>query len=230
MIQKRSIKKFMIYLFVLMSLTVFWLINHNGSNNVSPLTWLRTHQEVVATDFANQANEYLIEQEFHMPLILQTDERWYYEPYGDEIKDNFMGINGCAIASLAMVGSYWQNRYIEPVEIARWADKNYYLREQGTTWDIFSEYANAIGMQAHDLANNFEAVKYYLNLGYPVIISVKPGFFTEVGHIMVLAQSLEGDIVVYDPNDSPEKFHYREIFSEELFQQESLNYWVFKYS
>lgn len=42
---------------------------------------------------------------------------------------------------------------------------------------------------------------------------------------MILAQSFEENIVDYIANESAEKFHCFEIYSEELLQQKKLNYW-----
>ena len=63
--------------------------------------------------------------------------------------------------------------------------------------------------------------------GFPVIVSVPPGTFTTTGHLMVLALNREGGIQVLDPNDSPDKNHYKKTFSNELLAAEGLNYWCF---
>lgn len=127
-----------------------------------------------------------------------------------------------------MVGSYWQNRYIEPVEILGWAQNHYYLPGQGTMWGIFSDYAHAIGMTSQDLGNDFATAKQFAASGYPVLVSVKAGYFTDIGHIMVLMADATGEIIVYDPNDAPEKRHYAQTFSDELFLNEAINYWVYQ--
>ena len=44
---------------------------------------------------------------------------------------------------------------------------------------------------------------------------------------MVLALNREGGIQVLDPNDSPDKNHYKKTFSNELLAAEGLNYLCF---
>lgn len=226
MIKKR--RQRLVVVLALVGILVFWFGHKNDWLAVSPLTQLRHHENVVAVDFVEEANQKLAQTGRHMPLILQTDERWYYEAYGRESEDNYLGVNGCALAAVAMVGSYWQERLIEPVELLNWAQNDYYLPGQGTMWRIFSDYAHAIGLLSHDLGNDFATAKYYMTLGYPVLVSVKPGFFTDVGHIMVLMADEHGNTLVFDPNDSPDKRHYGQTFSDDLFLNEGINYWVYQ--
>jgi hypothetical protein len=44
---------------------------------------------------------------------------------------------------------------------------------------------------------------------------------------MVLMMNDQGQIIVLDPNDSPEKNYYQQVFSDETFQQEGIAYWAF---
>lgn len=224
--QKRRKKR--PYFLLLLLAAGGWLFIKNSVPTLSPFDWFNHKDSVVEVAFVREVNQHLEMTQGGMPLILQKDERWYYEAYGTENSNNYMGVNGCALASLAMMGSFWQERYIEPVEILGWAQNNYYLSGQGTTWRIFNDYAHAIGMTSQDLGNDFATAKNFMTLGYPVIVSVKPGYFTEVGHIMVLRADAAGDIVVYDPNDSPDKRHYAQTFSDELLLNESINYWVYQ--
>lgn len=226
--RKKQRRHYALYWLILLGLGVTWLGLSNNFMTVSPLARLRNQSQVLEADFVTEANQQLASAQTQMPLILQTDERWFYESYGTGEQDNFLGVNGCALASLAMVGSYWQNRYIEPVEILSWAQNHYYSPGQGTMWRIFSDYADAIGMTSQDLGNDFATAKQFATSGYPVIVSVKAGYFTEVGHIMVLMADATGEIVVYDPNDAPEKRHYAQTFPDELFLIEAINYWVYQ--
>lgn len=67
-----------------------------------------------------------------------------------------------------------------------------------------------------------------LKEGHPVIISVKPGYFTTTGHIMVISGVDEkGDFWINDPNDSEEKSHSKRTFTAEEVMNEALNFWAF---
>lgn len=226
--RKKQGSYYFYYLFALLGMIVLWLGSNSQWLSVSPLQRLSHQAFVVEEKFVEEANQHISDRGHDIPLILQTDERWYYEAYGTNDSDNFMGNNGCALASLAMVGSYWQNRLIEPVEILSWAQNNYYLTGQGTMWSIFNDYAHAIGMISQDLGNDFATAKQFMMLGYPVLVSVKPGDFTEVGHIMVLMADEKGEVFVFDPNDSPTKQHYAKTYTDDLILAQAINYWVFQ--
>ena len=55
-------------------------------------------------------------------------------------------------------------------------------------------------------------VANYLAVGQPVIVSVTSGDFTDTGHIMVLAAMQDENVVVLDPNDTPEKTLFNVLF------------------
>lgn len=45
---------------------------------------------------------------------------------------------------------------------------------------------------------------------------------------MLLMSDENGEIVVYDPNETPEKTQYQQHFSDEKNMQEGINYWVYR--
>ena len=66
-----------------------------------------------------------------------------------------------------------------------------------------------------------------LNEGQVVIASVSPGFFTEVGHIIVIRGYQNGFVYVNDPNDDIEKMHSLQAIPESTLIEEGINYWSF---
>lgn len=44
---------------------------------------------------------------------------------------------------------------------------------------------------------------------------------------MVLAMNQSEEIVVFDPNDNPEKNHYQTTFADENFRQEAISFWTY---
>jgi hypothetical protein len=185
--------------------------------------------ELLSKNFSAQANQTLQAEmaNQYVPLILQRDERWGKKVYGSGEKSNTFADNGCAIASLAMIDSFWSKDTPTPDKILDWAGNQFFLPGQGTSWQIFPQFAEHFGYQFLDLGNSFDAAYKKMEQGMPVIISVQPGTFTTTGHLMVLALTEEGTIQVLDPNDSPEKAHYKKTFSKEVFEAEGLNYWCF---
>lgn len=176
--------------------------------------------------FGKEANDFLAQENFTMPLFLQNDPKWADKTYGTGEDENTMAINGCAIVSLAMILSYWQEETVTPLEILDWAGNDYFVTGQGTSWQIFEDFAHEYGLNYYGLSSYYEA-KEVVKSGKPVVVSVRPGTFTEVGHIMVLEMNDQGEVVVFDPNDDPEKNHYQVEFDDEVFIDESLAFWSY---
>lgn len=184
------------------------------------------NEEMDFIAFGKEANDFLIQENFTMPLFLQNDPKWADKTYGIGEDENTMAINGCAIVSLAMILSYWQEETVTPLEILDWAGNDYFVTGQGTSWQIFEDFAHEYGLNYYGLSSYYEA-KEVVKSGKPVVVSVRPGTFTEVGHIMVLEMNDQGEVVVFDPNDDPEKNHYQVEFDDEVFIDESLAFWSY---
>lgn len=188
-------------------------------------------EKVKKLTYTEQVNEQLSKGEFanRMPitLLLQTDDKWKETPYGMGNPDgNTLGINGCAILSLAMVSSFLDNKQYTPQDILNWAKNDYYIEGEGTAWSAFSDFAMEKGYQFEDLETDITAVEEHLKQKHPVIISVKPGLFTETGHIMVLSGTNNGKFWVNDPNDSETKGHSKKEFTADELMNEAVNFWV----
>lgn len=192
---------------------------------------VKPSEEVKQLSYTEQINQDLDAGKFsnRMPvhLLLQTDDRWKELAYGLGNPDgNTIGINGCAIVSLAMVSSYLDHKDYTPQDILNWSKNDYYLEGQGTTWSVFSDFATMKGYQFQDLETDITAVEEQLKQNHPVIISVKPGMFTETGHIMVLTGTNEGKFWLNDPNDSEAKGHSKKAFTGDELLNEALNFWT----
>ncbi|MBO0477149.1 C39 family peptidase [Vagococcus sp. DIV0080] len=195
-----------------------------------------TEKKVIETSYVDQINDRINKQQFsnrlNIPLILQTDKKWANTFYGSDssdVENNTIKINGCALVSLAMISSYLDNKNRTPLDILFWSGDAYFIENQGTSWNIFSDFSVANGYQMINLGTDFEAVKEQLLLGNPVIISVKPGKFTKVGHIMILSgyDSSQNTFWLNDPNDSEEKQHSTTPFSQGDLESEVVNFWSF---
>ncbi|WP_430606805.1 hypothetical protein IGJ55_003093 [Enterococcus sp. AZ170] len=188
-------------------------------------------EKVKKLTYTEQVNEDLRQGKFvnRMPieLLLQTDDKWKATPYGmGNLDGNTLEINGCAILSLAMVSSFLDNKQYTPQDILNWSKNDYYLEGEGTAWSAFSDFAMAKGYQFEDLETDITAVEEQLKQNHPVIISVKPGLFTETGHIMVLTGTNNGKFWLNDPNDSEIKGHSKKEFTADELMNEALNFWA----
>ncbi len=196
---------------------------------------LLVKKKEVKKSYLEEVNEQITAKKFNnrltVPLILQTDKQWKSVYYGVEDGDpiqNTLEINGCAIASLAMVSSYLDNKEKTPVDVLDWSGNRFFSEDQGTSWNIFSAYAEAMTYQFSDLEDNIEQVKIHLKEGHPVVISVKPGYFTEIGHIMVLTGYNEEKNTFWlnNPSDTSKKGHTIKEFKADFLQKEAVRYWA----
>lgn len=166
-----------------------------------------------------------------VPLIIQTDEPWRDAFYGEEGGNsltNTLAINGCALTALAMVSSFIENKEISPIDILEWSGNRYFTEENGTAWHIFHDYALAKDYTWIDLEDKVDAAKKELQAGHAVIVSVKQGYFTEVGHVMVLTgyDPESNTFWINNPSDNEEKKHTSKAFTEEELTKEALRYWT----
>ncbi|MDO4270122.1 MAG: papain-like cysteine protease family protein [Eubacteriales bacterium] len=133
-----------------------------------------------------------------VPLLLQWDARWGYQPYGEST----VAVSGCAPACLAMAASYLTgNAQITPYSVAQYAaEQGYYVPGEGTSWDLLHTGARAFGVAAEELSLGKEQIDAALDAGHPVICSMLPGDFTTSGHFIVLYGRTADGYAVRDPN------------------------------
>ncbi|MDY4670265.1 MAG: C39 family peptidase [Oliverpabstia sp.] len=136
-----------------------------------------------------------------IPLFIQWDERWGYESYGS----NLVGIAGCGPTCLSMVYSgLTGDASLNPLEMANFSNANgYYISGQGTSWDLMTEGAQALGLTVENGTVDAEYILANLTENTPMICSMYPGDFTYTGHFIVLTGiDPEGKIMVNDPNSN----------------------------
>ena len=132
------------------------------------------------------------------PYYAQYDPRWADTPYG---KEGTIKSAGCGPTSMAMVmKSYGSD--VDPRDTAQWAvDNGYRVYGQGTSWDYFKAIGNTAGLTTNAFTGVDQA-KQYLQLGIPVIGSMRPGTFkrgTSGGHFIVFSGIKGSNVTVNDP-------------------------------
>lgn len=165
-------------------------------------------------------------KQIDIPLILQKDAKWRSIPYGNTTTRQ-LGENGCAIVSLAMVHSALSKSEKTPQDILDWSKQHYYVANQGTSWEIFHEFAQEFNYQFYNFGNDFYTAMQAVQDGDIIIASVNPGYFTETGHILVIRGYQDGRVYVNDPNDDPLKMFSIQGIDEDIFLTEGVNYWSF---
>lgn len=133
-----------------------------------------------------------------MPHIYQIDPAWSELPYaGGTIRKN-----ACGPTSLTMVYVFKTGkRDMTPVDMCALAEAGNYAPTGATEWSFMVNGAASLGLSATQLYKTRDSISQALRAGAPVIASVHPGIFTNVGHYLVLYGIDDADQVhVYDPN------------------------------
>ncbi len=133
-----------------------------------------------------------------VPLLMQWDERWGYTKYAGEL----FGLSGCGPTCLSMVAIYLTgNTSLTPKAMAEFAAENGYVSfKNGTSWTLFSEGAEKLGLKATELPLVEQRIIDNLQAGIPIVSVMGPGDFTTTGHFIVMTGYEDGKIKVNDPN------------------------------
>ncbi len=150
-----------------------------------------------------------------IPHLLQWDERWGYAPYGTSI----VAVSGCGPTCLSMVFSgLTGDKSLTPARMAEYGTEHHYVNEENDTYWIFmSEAGKEWGIRATEKMLKEDDLKKALVDGNPVICSVGPGHFTQIGHFIVLAGYEDGKIIVHDPfsiKNTEKRWEYDEFKDE----------------
>ena len=132
-----------------------------------------------------------------IPLLLQWDERWGYSTYGTSI----IAISGCGPTCMAMVASGLnQDPSITPAKVASFGTQHSYVDEENNTyWSFMREAGASWNLSCYEGLLNEMQVSAELSAGHPIICSVGPGNFTQIGHFIVLTGYENGNVTVNDP-------------------------------
>lgn len=157
-----------------------------------------------------------------IPHLLQWDERWGYQIYGD----NMIAVNGCGPTALSMVVSgLTGDNTVTPYKVAKFAEEQgYYTGESGTSWSLMTDGAQQLGVRGEELGLSREEIFSALENGQPVICSMRPGDFTTTGHFIVLVGVEEGQIRVNDPNSIKRS---EKLWDYETLEHQINNLWAY---
>ena len=147
-----------------------------------------------------------------VPLFLQWDPMWGYEPYGS----GCIGQTGCGPTCLAMAGYYLTgDDSFNPKTMADFAGENhYYASGYGSSWTLISEGGEKLGLTVRELPLVKGKMVNAVESGHPVILALGKGDFTSSGHYIVLTGMEDGAFRVNDPNSR--------VRSEKLWTYEEL--------
>ena len=157
-----------------------------------------------------------------IPLLLQWDERWGYQNYGDSM----LAVNGCGPTALSMViVGLTENKQATPYQVAQYAEKNgYYVEGVGSSWNMMTDVGSYFGIQGSEIPLGKDSIQTELELGHPIICAMRPGDFTTTGHFIVLIGMKDGKICVHDPNS---KKRSEKLWDYETLEGQINNLWSF---
>lgn len=135
----------------------------------------------------------------NLPYYNQGDARWGAKLYGKSgtIKDT-----GCGPTSLAMVvAGLTKNPNITPLTMANWSVANgHRAYHAGSYWSLMTQGGKAFGLKVENVSRKDPArIVEALSNGFPVIVSMGRGHFTNGGHFIVLrGLTDDGKVLVHD--------------------------------
>ena len=156
-----------------------------------------------------------------VPLFLQWDPQWGYLDYGTGV----CGTTGCGPTCLAMAAYYYTgDTQYSPAYMIQFAkDNGYVVPGSGTSWALFNEGVEKLGLSVKELPLSKSSVTKRLDKGEVVVLSMGPGDFTIYGHfILVVGYDADG-LIINDPN-SPTKSQMR--WPYEQIEKQIKNLWA----
>lgn len=132
-----------------------------------------------------------------VPLLMQWDRRWGYNAYGDSM----IGLAGCGPVCLTMAYLYLtEDTSMTPREMADFAYDNGYCTSAGTSWSLWTQGAEKLGLCGEELSLDERAIQCALDEGGVVVCSMRPGDFTTTGHFILIRGYDKKGFYVNDPN------------------------------
>lgn len=129
----------------------------------------------------------------------QSDAQWRDQKYGSDS----IGDYGCGPTAMAMAVSSLSGNLSDPASMARWcAENGYYAAGSGSYHTIVRGVAAGFGLVCDPPDRlTVEELRTQLSGGRIAVALMGPGHFTSTGHFILLrGVTLEGDILVADPN------------------------------
>jgi hypothetical protein len=137
-----------------------------------------------------------------VPLFIQWDKQWGYKDYIGSVG----GLSACGPTCLSMVTYHFtRDPEMTPAYMMDFAEENEYgLKGAGTQWSLFKLGAKKLGLDMKELnadqMTNEAYIAGVLDSGRIIVMNVKPGVFTTVGHYMLIVGYEDGKFKLNDPN------------------------------
>lgn len=138
-----------------------------------------------------------------VPLFIQWDKQWGYLDYAG----NMAGLSACGPTCMAMIMYHFtRDAKYTPAYMMAFAESNkrYCSDGGGTQWAFFKEGGKELGLDVKELTSeqigSERMIANILDSGRIIVMNVKPGIFTTMGHYMLVVGYEDGKFRVNDPN------------------------------
>lgn len=162
-----------------------------------------------------------------VPLFIQWDKQWGYKDYIGSVG----GLSACGPTCLSMVTYYFtRDPEMTPAYMMEFAEKHGYgLKGSGTQWSLFKEGGEKLGLDMIELTSeqmrSEQQIAKILDSGRIIVMNVKPGVFTTVGHYMLVVGHEDGKLKLNDPNSPANS---ERLWDLDEFVQDIKIMWAFK--
>ena len=162
-----------------------------------------------------------------VPLFIQWDKQWGYKEYVGAVG----GLSACGPTCLSMIMYHFtRDPEMTPAYMMEFAEENGYgLKGSGTQWSLFKEGGKKLGLDMIELTSeqmkSEKQIAKVLESGRIIVMNVKPGVFTTVGHYMLIVGYEDGKFKLNDPN-SPKNSEI--LWDFDKFDQDVKIMWAFK--
>ena len=158
-----------------------------------------------------------------VPLLMQWDERWGYEPYGSSM----IALSGCGPTCLSMVAIYLtHDTSLHPKAVAEFSTRNgYVIPGNGTSWTLMSAGGKKLGMEVIEIPLDETRIMKNLAVGNPIVCIMGPGDFTDTGHYIVMTGTENGKIRI---NDCNSRANSKKLWQYSDIKDQIRNLWVFR--
>jgi hypothetical protein len=155
------------------------------------------------------------------PYLYQIDPQWKDVPYLDgTIEDTGCGPTALTVAYVGLTG----NTDYDPVKMAQFTIDNGYVTDGMTAWTLMEDGAEKLGLASEQFPVSAENLIARLEAGDVVIVSVKPGDFTDKGHFMVVTgMAPNGSVYIRDSNSVENSSH---TWSAERIAKQAKGMWA----
>lgn len=158
-----------------------------------------------------------------LPYLYQTDPAWSSKPYAGGTVER----NGCGPTCLAMIYIYLTgNTDMDAGDMCAFADEHNFAPTGATEHAFMTDGAALLGITGTAInPNSTSEIISALRAGEPVVCVLNPGYFTTVGHFIILYGIDDSGMVnMHDPNSS---YHSAQKWDLKFVLSQAIVCWTF---